>query len=145
MWLKYGRLDRDDEGVTAEMWPWHGGLGRRAYGKLRRRTGGPRHAPCRYDAVHGVRASREASKEPRGAAHGEERASVGVWSRVAWGSNAEASRRACAARGCSRRRGAAAPWSGHVAGPLFECVFSKNLYWSAASDEYESFRSSYPL
>jgi hypothetical protein len=109
MWLKYGRLDRDDEGVTAEMWPWQGGLGRRANGELRRRTGGPWRAPCRYDAVHGVCASREASKEPRGVAHGEEQASVGVWSRVAWGADAEASRRACAARGCSRCRGAAAP------------------------------------
>jgi hypothetical protein len=37
--LNRGGLDHDDEGVTAEMRPWHGGLGRCAYGERRRRTG----------------------------------------------------------------------------------------------------------
>jgi hypothetical protein len=70
-----------------------------------------------------VRAAREDSKEPRGAAHGEERASAGGRSRSARGVDTEASWRAGAARGHARRCGATAPWPGHVAGPLFERVF----------------------
>jgi hypothetical protein len=30
--INRGGLDRADEGMTTEMRPWHGGLGRRAYG-----------------------------------------------------------------------------------------------------------------
>jgi hypothetical protein len=75
--LNRGWLDRDDDGVTAEMRPWHGGLDRRAYGGRHRRTGGPRRAPSRYGAVDGAHAAREESKEPRGTAHGEGAASRG--------------------------------------------------------------------
>jgi hypothetical protein len=57
--------------MIAELRSWHNGLDRRAYGVRRRQTGGPRLALCRYGVVHGVRAAREDSKEPRGMAHGE--------------------------------------------------------------------------